>query len=291
MLSVLAALVAAALLPSPETPAPAQPRPAESLVAAARAHAAGESERALKLAADYLRRHPGDAAATLLMVRAHIDSGDWQSAYRIASRAARAHPSNVDVHYYLGLVTRQLAAEEFARLTRLAPDSGRVRQLQAEQLERQDRGADAEKAYAAALERAPNLVEALLGLGRLQRSRLSCDEAVKQYDRAEAIRPTFEAAYGLGFCYSYLQNEEEAVKRFEQARRRNPAAAEAWAGLGTSLVRLGRTSEGIEKLQRAIALEPGLAEAHYVLGLAYRASGDDARARAAFAKAQALRTQ
>ena len=289
VLAVLA--TAAASLASPAVAARPQHAQSDSLTLAARAHAAGESERALKLAADHLRKHPGSVDAKLLIVRASIDAGDWQAAYRMASRAARAHPSSVDVHYYLGLVTRQLAAEEFGRLMRLAPDSARVRQLQAEQYERQERRADAEKAYAAALERAPDLVEALLGLGRLQRVRLSCDEAMKRYERAETIRSTFEAAYGLGFCHSYLQHEGEAVKWFEQALRRKPSAAEAWAGLGTSLVRLGRTAEGIEKLQRAIALEPKLAEAHYVLGQAYRASGDEPRARAAFAKAQELRGQ
>ena len=63
----------------------------------------------------------------------------------------------------------------------------------------------------------------------------------------------------------------------------------AWAGLGTSLVKLRRIEEGIAKLRHAIVLEPEMAEAHYMLGMAYQASGDTARAQVAFKKAEQLR--
>ena len=113
----------------------------------------------------------------MLLVRVHLERDEWDSAYRMANRAARAHPADVDVLYYLGLVTRRLAADQFQRLVRMAPDSARVHQLQAEMLEAQERRADAEKEYAAALEAKPDLLEALLGLGKLKRIRLACEEA------------------------------------------------------------------------------------------------------------------
>jgi tetratricopeptide (TPR) repeat protein len=256
---------------------------------ASRALAAGDADRAFLLGRDYLKRHPGDVRAQVLLVRVHLERDEWDSAYRMADRAARAHPANVDVLYYLGLVTRRLAADEFQRIVKMAPDSARVHQLQAEILEAQERSADAEKEYAAALEAKPDLVDALLGLGKLKRIRLACEEAVSLYDKAESIRPTFDAAYGLGVCHSYLQNDELAVKKFEQAVQRSPSEAVAWSGLGTSLVRLRRTAEGIAKLQRAIALAPEMYEAHYMLGMAYQASGDTARAQDAFKKAEQLR--
>ena len=117
----------------------------------------------------------------------------------------------------------------------------------------------------------------------------ACDEARALYERAEAVRPTFDAAYGLGVCLGSLQNDLLAVKHFEQAVQRTPSAAVAWAGLGTSLVKLGRTADGIAKLQRAIALAPDMDEAHYMLGMAYQASGDPVRAQESFKKAEQLR--
>jgi tetratricopeptide (TPR) repeat protein len=260
-----------------------------ALTEASRALAAGQADRAYLLGTDYLERHPGDVQAQLLLVRVHLERQEWDGAYRVAELAARAHPDDVDVLYYLGLVTRRLAADEFQRLVRMAPESARVHQLQAEMLEAQQRRAEAEKAYTAALEQNPVLLDALLGLGKLKRIRLACEEAIGLYDKAESIRPTFDAAYGLGVCHSSLQNDEEAVRRFEQAVQRSPSAAVAWAGLGTSLVKLRRTSEGIAKLQRAIVLEPRMFEAHYMRGMAYKASGDAVRAQDAFKKAEELR--
>lgn len=259
------------------------------LAEASRALSAGDTDRALLLGRDHLKRHPRDVRAQVLLVRVHLARDEFDSAYRVAARAAQANPANADALYYLGLVTRRLAADEFQRLVRLAPGSARVHQLQAESLEAQQRRADAEKEYAAALEAQPDLLEALLALGKLKRIRLACDEALALYEKAESIRPTFDGAYGLGICHSHLQNDELAVKQFEEAVRRSPSAAVAWAGLGTSLVKLRRVAEGIAKLQRAIALAPDMDEAHYMLGTAYQASGDTVRAQEAFKKAEQLR--
>lgn len=259
------------------------------LAEASRALAAGDVERAFRLGNAYLQQHPTDARAQVLLIRVHLARGESEQAYRIAGRAARQHPADVDVHYYVGLVTRRLAAEEFQRLEKMAPGSARVHQLKAEMLEAQERRADAEKEYVAALAVTPDLLEALLGLAKLQRIRLACEEARTLYERAESVRPTFDAAYGLGVCHSYLQNDRLAVKQFELAVQRSPSAAVAWAGLGTSLVKLGRTSDGIAKLRRAIALAPDMDEAHYMLGMAYQTSGDTIRAQEAFKKAEQLR--
>lgn len=258
---------------------------------AADALAAGDASRALLLATAYLDRHPGDTRAQLLVVRAHVERGEWDAAYRIVSRAAREHPGDLDVLYYVGLVTRRLASDEFERLVRMAPQSARVHQLQAEVLEAQESRADAEREYRAALVAQPDLLEALLGLAKLERIRLACAEAIDHYRRAEAIRPTFDAAYGLGVCRAQMQDDVNAVKDFERAVERNPSAGVAWAWLGTSLVKLGRTAQGIEVLERAVALEPEMSEAHYVLGMAYRTSGDAARAQAAFERVEQLRAR
>ena len=282
----MAAVLAGSLLA--QAPA-ARPAPDTRLAAASRALAAGDLDVALQLGTAYLKQHPRRRRAQLLLVQVHIQRDDLDAAYHLAASAVRADSRDVDALYYLGLVTRRLAALELARLVESAPASARARQLQAEALEAQERRADAEKEYAAALEAQPDLLDALLGLGRLKRIRLACEEAIALYDKAEAIRPSFDGAYGLGVCHSYLQNDAMAAARFEEAIARDSKAAVAWAGLGTSLVKLRRTAEGIEKLQRAVALEPEMAEAHYLLGMAYQAAGDRARADGAFRKAEALR--
>jgi len=285
--SIASALAGSLLAQSPAVRPVADGR----LMAATRALAAGDAEGALRLGTAYLKLHPGSREAQLLLVQIHIERNDLDAAYRLAAGAVRANPRDVDALYFLGLVTRRLATVEFERLVRLAPASARAHQLRAEAFEAQERRADAEQEYAAALGGKPDLLEALLGLGKLKRIRLACEDAIVLYDRAEALRPTFEGAYGLGICHANLQNDEVAVARFEEALARNPAAAVAWAGLGTSLVKLRRIADGITKLQHAIALEPTMAETHYMLGMAYQAAGDPIRANAAFKKAEQLRAR
>jgi tetratricopeptide (TPR) repeat protein len=267
----------------------ARPGSDPGLTPVSRALAAGDTDRALSLAKSYVQRQPDDVAGQVLLVRVYVERNEIDAAYRAAAVAVRKHPADTNLLYYLGLATRGLAAREFERLATIAPDSARVHQLQAEMFDAQERRADAEKEYAAALTAKPDLLEPLLGLAKLQRIRLACEEARALYERAEAVRPTFDAAYGLGVCLGYLQNDQLAAKYFEQAVQRNPSAAVAWAGFGTSLVKLGRTADGIAKLQRAIALAPEMDEAHYMLGMAYQASGDPVRAQESFKKAEQLR--
>jgi Flp pilus assembly protein TadD len=126
-------------------------------------------------------------------------------------------------------------------------------------------------------------------LAKLKRTRLQqCDEGVGLYERAEAIRPTFDGAFGLGTCFAVLEDDERAIAHFRIALQRDPKAAVAWEGLGTALARSGRVAEGIEALERAVAIAPRMSEAYYSLGQAYRKSGNEERSRVAFEKAREL---
>ena len=270
-------------------PAASAARPDPRLAEADRALAQGDVARALELASAAVAARPASARARLLLARAHLEQGDFEKAYVELDRALQADPRNVDVLAYMGLVSGTLASATFQRLATEAPGSARVKQLEAEALTLQERRSDAEAAYEAALAIDPTLIEALLALGKLKRIRLACDEAVALYERAEAVRPTFDAAYGLGFCRAYLQEDAAAVASFELAVKRDPKAAVAWSGLGTALVKTGRAADGIAALQRALAIEPRMSDGWYMLGMAYQSSGDSVRAKDAFAKAEALR--
>jgi tetratricopeptide (TPR) repeat protein len=255
---------------------------------AARALSAGNLDRALQLGTAYVKAHPDDARARVLLARVHIAAEELDAAYAELRRALAADPRNVDALFYQGLVTARLSQAQFQRLEAIAPGSPRLHQLLAESLEAQDRRQAAENEYEAALAARPDLLEALLGLAKLKRIRLACEEAVPLYEKAEATRPTFEGAYGLGVCRSVLQDDEAAIAHYERAIQRDPRAAVAWVGLGTSLTHLRRHADAIVKLQRAISLEPAMGEAYYALGMAYQSSGDKVKAAAAFQKAEEL---
>jgi tetratricopeptide (TPR) repeat protein len=283
---VLAGLLVAGAEARAQAPAA---KPDTRLVEAERALTRGELARAFELGSAYVKAHPRQARARVLLARVHLERDEPEQAFEELDRALRADPRNVDALAYLGLVSGQLAASAFEQLVTTAPRSARVLQLQGETLEAQDRRRDAEAAYQAALDAQPDLLDALLALAKLKRIRLACDEAIALYERAEAVKPTFDSAFGLGFCLASLQDDAAAVTRYEQAVKRDPTAAVAWSGLGAALVRLGRTADGVTALKRAVALEPTMSEPWYMLGMAYRATGDAVRSKEAFAKAEELR--
>jgi tetratricopeptide (TPR) repeat protein len=255
---------------------------------AARALSAGDLDRAFQLSTAYLEQHPEEPRARVLLARVHMAAEELDAAYAELRRALAADPRNVDALFYQGLVTARLSQSQFQRLEAMAPGSPRLHQLLAESLEAQDRRQAAETEYEAALAARPDLLEALLGLAKLKRIRLACEEAIPLYEKAEAMRPTFDGAYGLGVCRSTLQDDEAAIAHFTQAIKRDPRAAIAWVGLGTSLTHTHRPADAIVKLQRAIAIEPGMGEAYYALGMAYQSSGDKLKAAAAFQRAEEL---
>jgi tetratricopeptide (TPR) repeat protein len=242
------------------------------------------------LASASLRVRAADTAARLVMARVAMERGDTQGACDELLRAQRHAPNDPDVLYYLAIVSSDLARTTFDALYKLAPDSARVHQLMAESLEAQEKRAEAATEYESALREDPHLLEALLGLGKLKRIQIACEDAIALYQRAEAIRSTFEGAFGLGTCLAVEQDDEQAIVRFRQALAHDERAAVAWEGLGSALARTGQLTAGITALQRAIALEPRMDSAYYALGLAYRKLGDTGRASAAFEKARQLQT-
>ena len=260
----------------------------DALAEITRALVSGNPDHALELGTAYLKRHPRSPRARVLMARARLTRGDLGDAYDELRRALEADPRNEDALYYLGLVSARLSEAEFKRLAGMAPNSPRLHQLMAESLEARGERPAAAREFQAALDGDPKLVPALLGLAKLKRIALECEDAIALYQRAEALQPTFDGAYGLGVCLSVQQDDDIAVKRFEEAITRDPTAAVAWVGLGTSLNKLHRPADAIQKLRYAIQLEPRMGEAYYALGMAYRADKQPGRAAEAFRKAEEL---
>ena len=266
-------------------------QPAAAIAAANNALAAGDLDRAVTLAAGHLRQHPHSAAARVVVARVHIARDELDAAWQELNHAAAEHPRDVDVLYYLGQVSGQLAARQFERLVQQSPVSARGHQLLAESLEAQERRSDAEREYEAALAIKPDLLDALLGLARLKRIRLDCDGAKALYTRAEAVHPTFDAAYGIGACLLREQAHDAARVQLERAVAREPKSAVALVGLGSALLGLNRPADAIPPLERAVAIEPAMDDGWYVLGRAYQAAGRADQAQRAFATVERLRTE
>ena len=147
---------------------PAAAAPADGAVWA-RAFDHGEYPRAIDLARRRLQAVPADTAARLVMSRAEAALGHFEAAYQGFRRVLSTDPRNTDALYYLTILGGVLAQAEYDRLFALAPDSPRAGQLLGDLAVAQERPADAEAQYKAALQSAPDSLDLLLALGDLPR--------------------------------------------------------------------------------------------------------------------------
>ena len=142
----------------------------------------------------------------------------------------------------------------------------------------------ARTAYARAAALAPRspewrYLEGLVLL-RLARPDLAADALRAALERAPAYLPA-----KLKLAEALLDAGELAESRARFAELTDPACAPAVQfGLGTIAAREGRHAEAIAHLERAVALFPEFAAAHYALARSYRALGRAEQAEAALAK-------
>lgn len=245
--------------------------------------------RATMLANRYLKTHPGNSGARVLLAQVLIAQGDLPAAFQKLREALTIDPRNVDALYYLGSVAGALSQAELQRLYAAAPESARVHQLMAESLKAQERMTEAEQEYRAALEANPRSVELLVALGDLKRGQSAFDDAMDYYSRAHQIEPrSYDGVYGLGVCHSYRQDHARAIEYFRRAVSLDPDSAPARLALGDSLLRSGQAEAALVELKAAAALEPGMHQAHYLVGRIYQRLGHAEEAAASFARVDEL---
>ena len=103
------------------------------------------------------------------------------------------------------------------------------------------------------------------------------DRAVLFFERAALLDPGYARAHlQLGSAFdikaAYLtapELHERAIESFRRAIELAPDLPLAWKELGSALTSLGREEEGIEAVQRALALDPADASAHGALARAF----------------------
>ena len=85
-----------------------------------------------------------------------------------------------------------------------------------------------------------------------------------------------DADYREGTSALARNDLNAALADFQNVVRLAPAAEQGHSALGAVLVRLGRMSEGIHELERALDLQPGDSAAQLNLALAYEQGGEAA---------------
>lgn len=109
-----------------------------------------------------------------------------------------------------------------------------------------------------ALAAAPNRVDLLTAYGALLHASGALPESQRVLERAVSRSPGFpRARYELGRLYAGVGNHEAAIPHYEILVALLPESVEALTLLGQALAADGRSSEGLDVLERALARASG----------------------------------
>lgn len=192
-------------------------------------------------------------------------------------------PRDPDVLFLAVHVYSDLSIRASQTLLYTAPGSYQVRQLNAEALETQGKWTEAAEEYRLVLTQNPRLPGIHYRLGRLILSQPKTDttmeDARREFEAELHINPNNAGAhYILGEIARQADQWPQAVEHFGAAAKLDAGFADAFIGLGRSLMSTGKIAEAIPPLETATKLQPPNPVPHYYLAIAYRRSGRKAEA-------------
>jgi len=197
-----------------------------------------------------------------------LEAGEFLLALR------RDFPHDPEVLYQATHAYADLSSAASQQLMREAPFSYHAHELGAESLEMQGKWDEAVAEYRKILE----INSALPGIHfRLGRALLSkpdpspevVGEAKRNFELELKIDPQNAGAEGvLGELAAKAGNQAEAIDHFKRATTLDSGFAEAYIGLGTSLVSEKRFAEAVQPLETGVKLAPDDPMAHYNLAVA-----------------------
>jgi|CZKX01.1.fsa_nt_gi tetratricopeptide (TPR) repeat protein len=190
----------------------------------------------------------------------------------------RDFPKDPQVLYVATHVYSDLSIRASQTLMYTAPGSYQVHELNAEALETQGKWDDAATEYRQVLKQDPKLPGMHYRLGRIILSKpptaTSSEEARHEFQAELEIDPSNAGAeYVLGELARQARNFSEAIEHFGRATKLDRTFADAFIGLGRSLVADGKANEALVPLETAVKLQPRNAAAHYHLGVVYQRTG------------------
>jgi tetratricopeptide (TPR) repeat protein len=130
-------------------------------------------------------------------------------------------------------------------------------------LQQQRQWPEAEQVYGIILEREPNHLGALCGLGAIRRQQGNVDDAILLYRRAAIAAPhSADAQMSLGIIFAALNHHSEAVACYRAVLAMRPNQVDARNNLGNSLLALGRAEEALAHYQKVLRIREDHSEAH-----------------------------
>ncbi|MGA3040081.1 MAG: tetratricopeptide repeat protein [Bryobacteraceae bacterium] len=188
-----------------------------------------------------------------------------------------AYPHDPEVLFLAVHVFSDLSLRNSQELMNRAPDSPLVIQLNAENFEKQGDLNKAVAEYRILLERVPDKTGIHYRIGGLLMSQPGptvAAEARKEFTAELRIDPRSAGSeYYLGELARRAGELPEAIRHFTRATELNSSFAEAYYGLGRSLLDSGKPADSVAPLEAAEKLAPENPTVHFALATAYQRLG------------------
>ncbi|MFN7932782.1 MAG: tetratricopeptide repeat protein [Bryobacteraceae bacterium] len=213
-----------------------------------------------------------------------LQKGRFADAAAELTRAIEKNPKLAEAHYLMGLIRqergdRELALTSFRAALQIQPRHAGAQARLAEVMTyiaraRESGYAEAAAACRRALVLNPSDADSLFHLGWIEAAMGEHGNAVTHYRAALRLQPKYPGArIGLAISQLELHQEDAALPGLQQLVKDEPENPDAYVQLGVALSRKDRCAEAVPVLERAITLRPGVAQAHYLLGMCYRKLG------------------
>jgi tetratricopeptide (TPR) repeat protein len=235
-----------------------------------------EFERALAVC-------PRRAQVSLALGEAQLMAGRLEASLESLRQAVKLDPKNVTAHKVLGdalyLKGQEAEAEQSLKAAlALDPKFEPARYALGRIYYQQNRFPEAVQQFQAVIELDPNNYRAHDNLGlcydALYRDADALRHFLKALDLVYKDHPDYDSAHADLAGFFLKRNEyEKAFQLAAEAAQRNPRAARNFFLTGKALVGLNKEQLSLRWLERAVELDPGYREAHYLLARTYQKLG------------------
>jgi tetratricopeptide (TPR) repeat protein len=238
-----------------------------------------------------------------LVSQAYLKNGQTQEAYDALRKATQLDPKDennyIDLaticdsysNYDLGIEITDIGLRHVANSYRLYLERGALRAGKGQL-------AQAEEDFAAAQKLAPQEPLPYVALGITWLTNGESQKAITMLRARATLTPDdFLTQYLLGQALirsapeAGSESEREAIFALETSIRLNPNFSSSRFELGKLLLRRGKVDQGIEQLDKAMALDPMNPGPPYQLARAYQKKGDADRAKELMARSNQLRAR
>ena len=252
------------------------------------------AERNFQLA---LTLNPACAACDLGVAEVAEQQKDSEKALAYLLKAKQLEPENPDILFEFGKVCleRNLIDDAVSALSKAAalkPDRDSYVYVLASAYVARDDLPKAESLLRGLLQKHPQDQVLNYAMGTVYYLQGHYTEARSSLEQSLQEEPNQVAAsYYLSLTYSHLGQNDRAVALLRNLIESHPQYAPSYVKLGTILVAEHDYAEAQEDLERAIALDPTSAQAHYQLYLLFHLLGKSAESKQQYAEWQKLKTE